>query len=172
MTTGGHLTTYRYLAVAHSLQTQQIGWRYPCDENGVTPNVWVAPEAAPLNEQVWQAWVAKGRAADERGREVRLKAAKIAVIVGLLSAAVLWSRAAPFEVLVRFMVGAGAIAVMVQSLRTRRYLFASVFASLAVLFNPIAPFFEFSGDWQRALLVACAAPFVASLAWRNVKVLA
>ena len=116
--------------------------------------------------------MAKGRAADARGREVRLRAAKIAVILGLLSAAILWSRAAPFEVVVRFLVGAGAIAVMAQSLRTGRFLFASVFAVLAVLFNPIAPFFEFSGGWQRALLVACAAPFVASLAWRNVKVLA
>jgi hypothetical protein len=97
---------------------------------------------------------------------------KIAVIAGLLSAAFLWSRVVPFEVVVRFMVGAGAIAVMIQSLRTGRYVFAAVFAGLVVLFNPIAPVFEFSGDWQRALLVACAAPFVASLAWRNVKAVA
>jgi len=43
---------------------------------------------------------------------------------------------------------------------------------LVVLFNPIAPVFDFSGDWQRALLVASAAPFVASLAWRNLKAVA
>jgi len=135
----------------------------------VTPNVWIEPETKPLNEQVWQAWVAKGRAADERGKETRLRALKIAVIAGRLFAAILWSRAAPFEVVVRFMVGAGAVAVMVQCLRTGRYLIAPVFATLAVVFNPIAPVFEFSGDWQRAFLVACAAPFVASLAWRNVK---
>ena len=138
----------------------------------MTPNVSVAPETKPLNEQVWRAWVAKGRVADERGREFRLKALKIVVIAGLLSAAMLWAQAVSFEVVVRFMVGAGAIAVMIQSLRTGRYAFAAVFAALVVLFNPIAPVFEFSGDWQRALLVACAAPFVASLAWQKLKVAA
>ena len=138
----------------------------------MTPNVSVAPETKPLNEQVWRAWVAKGRVADERGREFRLKALKIVVIAGLLSAAMLWAQAVSFEVVVRFVVGAGAIAVMIQSLRTGRYAFAAVFAALVVLFNPIAPVFEFSGDWQRALLIACAAPFVASLAWRNSKVAA
>jgi hypothetical protein len=132
-------------------------------------DMYAAPEANPLDEALWQAWVARGRSADERGREVRLRAMKVGVIAGLLFAAILWSRAAPFEVVVRFMVGAGAIAVMIQSLRTGRYVFAPVFAALVVLFNPIAPVFEFSGDWQRALLIASAAPFVASLAWRNVK---
>jgi hypothetical protein len=29
--------------------------------------------------------------------------------------------------------------------------------------------FSFSGDWQRALLVASGVPFVVSLAWRNVR---
>jgi hypothetical protein len=138
----------------------------------VTPNVWVAPEANPLNEQVWWAWVAKGRAAEEQGRNFRLRAFKIVVIAALLCAAILWSRAAMFDVVIRFLAGTGAIAVMVQSLRTRRYFFALVFAAIVVVLNPIAPIFEFSGDWQRALLVACAAPFVASLAWPNRKVLA
>ena len=72
----------------------------------------------------------------------------------------------------RFLVVAAAVAVMLQTLRTRRYLSAALFAALAVLFNPIAPVFGFSGDWQRALLLASAAPFVASLAWRNLKVAA
>jgi hypothetical protein len=142
-------------------------------EGNMNPkNVKVATDAKPLDEAVWHAWVAKGRAADERGRSSRLRALKLGSIATLLSAAVLWSRAMPFEIAVRFLVLAGAIAVMLQSLGTGRYLFAAVFAALAVLFNPIAPQFEFSGDWQRALLVASAAPFVASLAWRNVKVVA
>jgi hypothetical protein len=138
----------------------------------VTPNVWTAPETKPLDEQVWRAWVVKGRAADERGRAFRLKALKIAVIAGLVSAAFLWTPIVPFEVVVRFLIGAGSISVMIQSLRSGRYVFAAVFAALVVLFNPISPVFEFSGDWQRAFLVLCTAPFIASLSWPNVKAVA
>lgn len=47
---------------------------------------------APLDEAVWQAWVAKGRAQDLRSSAVRIKALKWASIVGLLAAAGLWSR--------------------------------------------------------------------------------
>jgi len=135
-------------------------------------NVWTPPENTPLDEARWQAWVANGRSADERAKDGRLRALKWIAAVGLLATAVLWSRAQSYEVLVRFIVVCGAIAVMLQTLRSGRYLFAVVFAVLVVLFNPIAPVFDFSGDWQRALLVASAAPFVASLAWRNLKAVA
>ena len=135
-------------------------------------NVWTPPESTPLDEARWQAWVAKGRTADERAKDSRLRALKWIATVGLLATAVLWSRAEPYEVVVRFIVAAGAIAVMLQTLRSGRYAFAAVFAAVAVLFNPIAPIFGFSGDWQRMLLVASAAPFVASLAWRNPKAVA
>jgi hypothetical protein len=128
--------------------------------------MWVEAETKPLNEEVWRAWVAKGRVADEGGRERRLQALKIAPIAGLMFAAFLWSRSIPFEIAIRFLVSAGGIAVMVQCLRTHRYAFAPVFAGLAILFNPIWPVFGFSGDWPRALLMACTVPFVASLAWR------
>jgi low affinity Fe/Cu permease len=46
----------------------------------------------------------------------------------------------------------------------------AVFAALALLYNPVAPVFSFSGTWQRALVVATAIPFVTSLAWRDLKV--
>lgn len=70
-------------------------------------NVKVAPDAKPLDEAVWQAWLAKGCAADERGRNSRLRAMKLASITMLLFAAVLWSRAMPFEIAVRFLVVSG-----------------------------------------------------------------
>jgi len=135
-------------------------------------NVYAAPEAKPLDEAVWQAWVAKGRAADKRGSNKHLEAMKWVAIAVLLSSVVLWSRAEPFEVAIRFLVVVGAIAVILQTLRTGRYLFAALFGGLARLFNPMAPIFEFSGDWPRPLLVASAAPFRASLAWRNTKAVA
>ena len=141
-------------------------------ENTISQNVCAVSEAKQLDEARWRAWVAKGRAADERGNITSLQTLKWLAVSGLISVAVLWSRAAPFDMVLRFLVVAAAVAVMLQTLRTRRYLSAALFAALAVLFNPIAPVFGFSGDWQRALLLASAAPFVASLAWRNLKVAA
>jgi hypothetical protein len=50
---------------------------------------WVAPEVK-LNEAVWNAWVAKGRAQEKRSRAVFMKALKWFFIVGLIAAAALW----------------------------------------------------------------------------------
>ena len=46
---------------------------------------------------------------------------KWASIAGLLGAAGLWSRLAPFEVLVRFLVTASALVLMFQGFQTRYY---------------------------------------------------
>jgi hypothetical protein len=88
-------------------------------------------------------------------------------IAVLLAAAALWSYLASFEIVVRFIVAAGAAVEMFEAFRARRYAVAAVFGGLALLYNPVAPLFSFSGGWQRALVVASAVPFVASLAWRN-----
>ena len=92
---------------------------------------------------------------------------KWASIAGLLAAAGLWSHLAPFEVVVRFLVTAGAMVVLFQAFQARHYAVAAVFGALAVFYNPVAPAFSFSGDWQRAAVAASAVPFVAALAWRN-----
>lgn len=130
---------------------------------------WEPPLTKPLDEAVWEAWVAKGRAHDRRSSAARVKAVTWISIAALLVAAGLWSHLAPYDVVVRFIVAAGAIVVMSQALRTRHYAFAAVFGALALLYNPVLPVFALSGDWQRALVVASTVPFVASLAWRNVK---
>ena len=63
----------------------------------------------------------------------------------------------------RFVVAAGAIAVMFHTIHAGRYALATVFAAVALLYNPVVPVFSFSGDWPRAVVVASALPFVASL---------
>ena len=130
---------------------------------------WSLPGATQLDEAVWQAWVAKGRAQDRRSSAARIKAVKWASIAGLLGAAGLWSHLAPFEVVVRFVVTASALVVMFQAFQTRHYAVAAVFGAIALLYNPVAPVFDFSGDWQRAVVVASAVPFVASLVWGNAR---
>jgi len=123
------------------------------------------PLSKPLDEAVWQAWVAKGRAQDGRGRAARVKAVKWVSAAALLVAAGLWSHLTTYDVVVRFVVAAGAIMVMLNLLHARHYTFAAVFGALALLYNPVVSVFSFSGEWQRALVLASAAPFVASLAW-------
>lgn len=132
-------------------------------------SVWAPPAARPHDEAVWQAWVARGRAQDRRSSGARIKAMKWASIAGLLAAAGLWSHLAPFEVVVRFFVTASAMVVMFQAFQARYYAVAAVFGALALFYNPVAPAFSFSGDWQRAVVVASAVPFVVSLAWRNAR---
>jgi uncharacterized protein DUF6804 len=118
----------------------------------------------PLDEAVWQAWVRKGRAQEERSYAARMKAVKWISLAGLLLAAAagLWSDLTPYDI-VRFVVAAGAMVLMFRAFHARQYAFAPVFGALALLYNPVAPVFSFSGAWQRALVVASAAPFVASL---------
>lgn len=125
------------------------------------------PSWKPLDEAVWQAWVAKGRAQERRDSAALVKAVKWVAIVGLFAAAGLWSQIAPYELVFKFIVSAGAIVVMFQAFRTRHYAFAAVFAALVLLYNPVAPLFSFTGDWQRFLVVASVLPFIAALAWLN-----
>ncbi|MEN6603122.1 MAG: DUF6804 family protein [Bryobacteraceae bacterium] len=94
---------------------------------------------------------------------------KWVTIAGLLAAAALWTHLTPYEVVVRFMVAASSILVMFQAFQSRRYAFGIVFGALVLLYNPVVPVFNFSGDWQRTFVLASAIPFVVSLAWRNVR---
>jgi hypothetical protein len=119
-----------------------------------------------LDEAEWQAWPVE-RPRQRAHTSALLKALKWAAIAGLLVLGGLWSRATPFEVEVRFIVAAGAIIVMARSLLARHYAGVAVCGALVLLYNPLAPLFDLSGGWQRAVFVAAAAPFLASLIWRD-----
>jgi hypothetical protein len=89
--------------------------------------------------------------------------------MALLAAAVMCSYVTPYDVMVRFVVAAGAIIVMLQAFHTRNYADVIVFGALALLYNPAVPVFNFTGGWQRSAMAASAVPFVASLGWHNVR---
>ena len=137
----------------------------PTVELLVPQEAFAPPTAKPLDEAVWNTWVAKGYAEDRHARAAFVKGVKCVAIAGLLTVAVLWSHLGPFDLAVRFIVAAGAMVVMVQAFHAKHYAIAAVFGALALLYNPVAPAFSFSGDWQRAVVLASALPFVASLAW-------
>jgi hypothetical protein len=130
-----------------------------------SPSRWELPAAEPLDEAVWQAWVAKGRAHDLRSSAGRIRAVQLASITGLLAAAGFWSQVGGFEVAIKLMVTAGAMVVMIQALQSRYYPVAAAFLTLALFYNPVAPVFTLSGSWQRVVVLASIFPFVASLAW-------
>jgi hypothetical protein len=130
---------------------------------------WESPAVKPLDEAVWQAWKAKGRAQDRQGRETRIKALKWGSIGALLALAGLWSQLAPYEIVIRCILAVVAGGMLFEAFNKRQYALGAVFAGLVLLYNPVAPVFEFSGNWQRALVVLSAVPFAASLARRNLK---
>lgn len=131
---------------------------------------WTPPPAKPLDEVVWQAWVAKNREQDQRGSDSRMKALKWASILSLFVAAALGSQLAPYDVVVRFIVMAGGIATMFQAHRAHRIAYVAVFGAIATLYNPVMPVFTFSGTWQHALVAASTIPFIATLTGRDVRV--
>jgi hypothetical protein len=126
--------------------------------------------ARPLHKAVWRSWVMKGEANHRQTRAARITAVKWFLIAGLLASASLWSHLAPYDIVVRFVLTSGAIVVMFQAFQSRRFAIAVLFGVLALLYNPVSPAFSFSGGWHRALLVASAMPFAASLALGNSRV--
>lgn len=125
-----------------------------------------------LSEKSWQAWVEKGRARERQNNARGLVAVKCLGLAALLAVAAVWSSVTPFEIVVRFAVAFGAIILLFQSLKQERYVWAVAFAALAVIYNPVSPLFAFSGEWQRAVVIASACPFAASLVWGAPKVVA
>lgn len=130
---------------------------------------WQPHESQPLDEAVWQAWLAKGRASDRRSRLAAQAALRWGSLLTLLVTAALGAQLTPYEVVVRFVITAGAITMMVQALRQRQFAFATAFGALVALYNPIAPAFGFSGGLERAFVAASAIPFIAPLVLRKRK---
>jgi hypothetical protein len=90
-------------------------------------------------------------------------------LAGLAVVAGLWSRLAPYDVLARYILAAGAIVMTFHAVHAERYALGVVFAGIALLYNPVAPVLSFSGDWPRAAVFASAIPFVVSLTARNMR---
>lgn len=135
------------------------------------PKVVAISEGKPLEEAVWQAWLRKGRAQDERDSAARITLVKwLAIAVLLASAGLFWDVLATYGVVVKFIVAIAAIALLFQAVRTRNYVMSVLFGIVALLYNPVISVFTFSGEWVRALVFATLIPFIISLAWRNSKI--
>jgi hypothetical protein len=122
----------------------------------------------PLDETVWRMWLKKNLLEESRRAAGRIKAVNW-VCIGVLMAAMLVSSyvsmfyVSTYQAIVRLAIGFGGTVMLFESLRTRQYVSAALFAGLVVLFNPVFPAFALSGNWP--ILLASMLPFVASLVW-------
>lgn len=127
------------------------------------PGAWTPSTAEAMEESAWQDWLAKGRARDQQGYARRVQALKWVLAAVLLAAAGVWAQPAPYEIAFRLVITVGAFTLMIQALHARSHTFAALFGVTMWLYNPIAPVFSLTGDWQRALVLATAFLLLLSL---------
>jgi hypothetical protein len=82
----------------------------------------------------------------------------VALLLGLLMRS-----SASYRIVLELVVCVAALAVVAQAFRTGKYLWGAGFVSIAVLFNPVAPF-TLPGSMFLWLDLACVATFALSLA--------
>lgn len=122
------------------------------------------PDFAPLDERVWQAWLAKGRERERRGKAAHIRALQWISVAALMAGAAMWLEIGRAGVVIKFIVTAGALVSMAQALHARSYSLAVVFAMLMALYNPWVPLVLFSGNWPTTVLLLSAIPFLLPLA--------
>jgi hypothetical protein len=124
--------------------------------------------SVPLDEAAWNTYLRKNIRQEHERASSRTKVVKWVCVLILLGTALSSSKFfvstnSSSAVAVRFAIVLGALAVLLQSLRTHQYLFTGVFGGLMILFNPLFPGFAFNGRWP--VLLAALVPFAASLIW-------
>jgi hypothetical protein len=111
----------------------------------------------------WHDWQERNRLQDLHGVALRAKLTKYASIAVLLLALVFWGYAVDFQILLRFVVCAGAARVAFLAGAVRRYDWASLFIGVALLYNPVFPPLAFTGRAAFFLVIASLIAFAASL---------
>lgn len=111
----------------------------------------------------WHDWQERNRLQDLRGVALRGKLTKYASIAVLLLAVVFWGRAADYQAVLGFVVCAGAVRVAFLAAAVGRHDWASLFAGIALLYNPLYPLFALTGRLEFLLVIASAGAFAASL---------
>ena len=82
-------------------------------------------------------------------------------VAALVLAAAVMLHGAP-QILLQFVVFGGSLFVMMEALRSQKYLWAAAFVLVAFYFNPIVPF-EISRMVSFPIQLAAAAAFLASM---------
>ena len=86
---------------------------------------------------------------------------KATSLAALVLAAALTLRGAP-QILMQLLVCGGALFVMMEAVRSHKYIWVAAFAVAAICFNPVLPL-ALSRSVSRAMVMFCALAFLASL---------
>jgi hypothetical protein len=84
-------------------------------------------------------------------------------IGALLATMAFWSSARNFQMELSLVVCAAATTVLIQAFQARKYRWAAGFLVIALLFNPVIPFFRLVGGVGLSLVVLSIALFAISL---------
>ena len=84
-------------------------------------------------------------------------------IAALLMAALVWHSATNYQLVLGFVVCMGAIFVVQQAIRARKYFWSAAFVEIAVLFNLMVLVLNPSGNLSLLMDLVCIAPFAISL---------
>jgi hypothetical protein len=124
------------------------------------------PAVKPLDKARWQAWIENGTARDRGSEAARGTAVKLASATVLICAGAPWGYPKPLEIPILFMITLGSLFLMTAALRARRFVFGLLFGAVLLVFNPVFPALHLAGDWQRAVVLVSALPFLLALTWR------
>jgi len=111
----------------------------------------------------WPDWLERNHLQDLHGVAVRTKWTKYASMAVLLAALVFWSDVANYQILLGFLVCVGAVRIAFLAAADLRYGWASLFAGMALLYNPVFPAFALAGRAAFFLVIASITAFAASL---------
>jgi uncharacterized protein DUF6804 len=98
----------------------------------------------------------------KRGSQMLTKIMKWVSLAALMLA-LLWRSSAGLLIAVELVVSVGALLVVAQALRARKYVWGAGFMAIAVLFNPVAPF-ALSRTMFLSLVLITMSAFLASMA--------
>ncbi len=118
---------------------------------------------AALDQTAWQAWLEKGRLQDEKRTRIGLETVNIVSAAGLLAAAAFWPDVAQYEVVFRFAATLAAGFVMFHAMRSGHYVLGTLFAAMALFYNPAAQLFTASDELKRVMFMIGAMAFILAL---------
>lgn len=110
----------------------------------------------------WHDWQERNRFQDSRGVALRAMLTKCAAIAVLLLALPFWSYTAEYRVLLSFAVCTAAVRVAFLEAAVRRYVWASLFAGMALLYNPVFALFTLTGRVALFVVISSIAMFALS----------
>ena len=120
----------------------------------------VSTDMQQSHESIWHAWQRRNRLQEMARTARRTQLVTIGAITVLALTAVFWSHASNVQLVMRFTIALSAFYISMRAFTARAYVWATVFAGLVIVFNPLFPAFEFSGRQPSLVVLTSIGPFI------------